>query len=68
MTPKFKTAESSLTYDSNYLPSGRGDACVPQAGFVRHAGQTKKAKGNLPLAFLFIRILKDFLNKILVNP
>ena len=28
--------------DSDCLPPGRGDACVPQAGFARHAGQTKK--------------------------
>jgi hypothetical protein len=29
--------------NSDCLPPGRGDACVPQAGFARHAGQTKKA-------------------------
>lgn len=28
--------------DSDCLPPGRGDACLPQAGFARHAGQTKK--------------------------
>jgi hypothetical protein len=28
--------------NSDCLPPGRGDACVPQAGFARHAGQTKK--------------------------
>jgi voltage-gated potassium channel len=27
--------------NSDCLPPGRGDACVPQAGFARHAGQTK---------------------------
>ena len=27
--------------DSDCLPPGRGDACIPQAGFARHAGQTK---------------------------
>ena len=26
--------------DSNYLPPDQGDACIPQAGFVRYAGQT----------------------------
>lgn len=28
--------------DSDCLPPGRGDACVPQAGFARHAGQTNR--------------------------
>ncbi len=28
--------------DSDCLPPGRGDACGTQAGFARHAGQTKK--------------------------
>jgi hypothetical protein len=34
-------SESSLTCDSDCLPPGRGDACLTQAGFARHAGQTK---------------------------
>ena len=36
--------------NSDCLPPGRGDACVPQAGFARHAGQTKKGgcQGNHP--------------------
>ena len=41
--------------DSDCLPPGRGDACVPQAGFARHAGQTKKGfagKTRKPLTFL----------------
>ncbi len=28
---------------SDYLPLGRGDACITQAGFASYAGQTKKA-------------------------
>ena len=28
--------------NSDCLPPGRCDACLPQAGFARHAGQTKK--------------------------
>ncbi len=30
--------------DSNYLPPDQGDACLMQAGFDRHAGQTTKIK------------------------
>jgi len=26
---------------SDYLPLGRGDACITQAGFASYAGQTK---------------------------
>jgi hypothetical protein len=39
-------SESSLTCDSDCLPPGRGDACLTQAGFARHAGQTKKPRSN----------------------
>ncbi len=37
--------------DSDCLPPGRGDACMTQAGFARHAGQTKRAasSGSSPL-------------------
>jgi len=32
--------------DSDCLPPGRGDACLTQAGFARHAGQTKKPNSS----------------------
>jgi hypothetical protein len=42
-------------YDSDCLPPDRGDACVPQAGFARHAGQTKKPGSCLQEpGFLFL--------------
>ena len=34
------------------LPPGRGDACLPQAGFARHAGQTKKTGRFSPARFI----------------
>jgi hypothetical protein len=34
--------------NSDCLPPGRGDACVPQAGFARHAGQTKHPCHRIP--------------------
>jgi len=40
---------------SDYLPPGRGDACVTQAGFASHAGQTKKA-AILGIAAFFVVI------------
>lgn len=47
--PSDPTVTSNALAVLDCLPLGRGDTCMPQAGFASYAGQTKKASIWMPL-------------------